>query len=175
MILIPNILTLCNFLCGLSAIIFSLNGRWRAACWLILVSAFLDGMDGWTARTLRKETRFGALFDSLADFVSFGIAPVFIFYTYDKNQSIWIPITITFYMAASGFRLIRFHIQDHTLYFQGLPTTASAFMFATAMLTFSKTPGTETLYMVLMWILSFLMASRIPCPRTIPRGGVYDP
>ena len=162
MIWLPNLLTLGNLLCGLAAIAVSMTGDWTKACLLILASVIFDGADGWAARRLHHETRFGAFFDSAADFISFGLAPVFIFHASRGNLRFLVMLGLVFYVAASAFRLVRFHAEyrrPRKNGFQGLPTTASAFIFVSSLWIL---PSAWTL-----WVLSFLMISRIPFPRPI--------
>ncbi|PZW48292.1 CDP-diacylglycerol--serine O-phosphatidyltransferase [Humitalea rosea] len=78
--LIPNILTMLGLCSGLVAMRFALEGHWEQAASLIVVAAVIDGLDGRLARLLKATSRFGAEFDSLADFLSFGVAPAFILY-----------------------------------------------------------------------------------------------
>jgi CDP-diacylglycerol--serine O-phosphatidyltransferase len=83
--LIPNILTMLGLCAGLVAIRFAIDGRWPQAAALIVVAAVIDGLDGRLARLLKVTSRFGAEFDSLADFVSFGVAPAFILYLWSMQ------------------------------------------------------------------------------------------
>ncbi len=156
MILIPNLLTFLNLCFGLSAIFFSLSGDWGTACQILLFSIFFDIADGWTARRLDRVTRFGAFFDSAANFVSFGLAPAFIFYSYESRHSAFVLAALIFYTGSSAFRLIRFHIQKPFMRpgtFQGLPTTASAAIFVAG---FWIAPS-----VFYFWLLSLLMISRV--------------
>ena len=78
--MIPNLLTMLGLCSGLTAMRFALEGRFGAAAVAIAVSACIDGLDGRIARLLKATSRFGAEFDSLADFLCFGVAPSFILY-----------------------------------------------------------------------------------------------
>ncbi len=78
--IIPNLLTMLGLCAGLTAMRFSLEGRFGAAAAAIAVAACIDGLDGRLARLLKATTRFGAEFDSLADFLCFGVAPAFVLY-----------------------------------------------------------------------------------------------
>ncbi len=78
--LIPNIMTMLGLCAGLVAMRFALEGRWDRAATLIVIAAIIDGLDGRLARLLKATSRFGAEFDSLADFLSFGVAPAFVLY-----------------------------------------------------------------------------------------------
>ena len=78
--MIPNILTLLGLCAGLTSMRYALEGRFGAAAVAIVVAACIDGLDGRLARLLKATSRFGAEFDSLADFCCFGVAPAFILY-----------------------------------------------------------------------------------------------
>ena len=157
---LPNLLTAANLVCGISAIIASFTTDWVRACFFILASVFFDTLDGWMARRMGQETRFGAFFDSFADFISFGLAPVFAFRALGSPLKTWVILGLASYVLASAFRLIRFHAQSKPAghkNFQGLPTTASAFIFVISLW---LAPSAWS-----PWILSFLMISRMPFVR----------
>ena len=78
--MIPNIMTLLGLCAGLTSMRYALEGRFGAAAAAVMVAACIDGLDGRLARLLKATSRFGAEFDSLADFCCFGIAPAFILY-----------------------------------------------------------------------------------------------
>jgi CDP-diacylglycerol--serine O-phosphatidyltransferase len=78
--MIPNILTLLGLCAGLTSMRYALEGRYGAAVVAVMVAGCIDGLDGRLARLLKATSRFGAEFDSLADFCCFGIAPAFILY-----------------------------------------------------------------------------------------------
>ena len=78
--IVPNLLTMLGLCAGLTAMRFGLEGRYGAAAAAIAVAGCIDGLDGRLARLLKATSRFGAEFDSLADFVCFGVAPAFVLY-----------------------------------------------------------------------------------------------
>ena len=78
--MLPNILTLLGLCAGLTSMRYGLEGRFGDAAVAILVAGCIDGMDGRAARLLKTTSRFGAEFDSLADFCCFGVAPAFVLY-----------------------------------------------------------------------------------------------
>ena len=78
--ILPNMITVLGLSAGATAIRFAMEGRWIAAVLAIIIAAILDGMDGSVARLLKSTSRFGAELDSLADVVSFGVAPGVLIY-----------------------------------------------------------------------------------------------
>ncbi|MBM3507348.1 MAG: phosphatidylcholine/phosphatidylserine synthase [Alphaproteobacteria bacterium] len=111
--LIPNMLTVISLCAGLTSIRFSLNERWELAVLAIVFAGIMDGLDGRLARLLKGVTRFGAELDSLADFLSFGVAPVFVLYLWSLNSlggfagMGWIAVLV--YAVCCALRLARFN------------------------------------------------------------------
>ncbi len=108
--LIPNIMTMLGLCAGLVAIRFAIDGRWAHAAGLIVVAAVIDGLDGRLARLLKATSRFGAEFDSLADFLSFGVAPALILYLWSMQAGG--PLAFTpclLFAVCMALRLARFN------------------------------------------------------------------
>ena len=139
---VPNIITLCNLLCGCFSIVASLVvGDFTLALIFILASAVCDFFDGFTARLLKQYSDIGVQLDSLADMVSFGVAPSAVMYAFacqaptlfELNDVVaHIIVYVPFIMAAfSALRLAKFNI-DETQHetFEGLPTPANALFCA---------------------------------------------
>lgn len=170
---LPHLLTTGNFCLGLAAVVLSAHQRWEQACWAIIGGAVLDGLDGRTARWLGTASAFGRIWDSCADFVSFGCAPALTFaLSHAPGGRPIALVSSVIYVLSAGFRLIRFHLQPARLgprgkrCFVGLPTTASAWIYASAWLLFP--PGREPFAgfrLVLLLGLSLAMVSRIRFPR----------
>ncbi len=108
--MIPNIMTLLGLCAGLTSMRYALEGRFGSAAMALLVAAFIDGLDGRLARLLKATSRFGAEFDSLADFCCFGIAPAFILYIWSL-QTVggfgFVPCLI--FAVCMALRLARFN------------------------------------------------------------------
>ena len=85
-VLLPNLVTLLSLCAGFTAMRMAVEGRFETAVGFILLAAILDGLDGRLARLLKGTSRFGAELDSLADFLSFGVAPAFILYQFGLND-----------------------------------------------------------------------------------------
>lgn len=128
--LLPNLFTTAALFCGFYAIVSSINGRFETAAIAIFVAMVLDGIDGRVARLTNTESDFGAEYDSLADMVSFGLAPALIIYLWSLSNLGKIGWLVSFvYVACAALRLARFNTQaTHTdkSYFQGLASPAAA-------------------------------------------------
>lgn len=137
---VPNILTLCNLICGTTAVILAAEGHPLELCfWLLIASAAFDFLDGASARLLGQYSEIGVQLDSLADMISFGAAPsAIVLSMYENAESVWgapdaLGYAAVIIAAFSALRLARFNI-DTTQHeeFLGLPTPACALFFAGA-------------------------------------------
>ncbi len=134
--LLPNILTLGGVCLGISSIKFSIDGNFSLAVILILFAAILDALDGRIARLIKGTSEFGKELDSLTDFVSFGIAPVFILYFWELNSYGKLGWAITLiYSVCCVLRLARFNLtkidtqQDwKNNFFEGIPSPAGGLL-----------------------------------------------
>jgi CDP-diacylglycerol--serine O-phosphatidyltransferase len=126
----PGTFTMGNVVCGFLAILSAFEGEITTACWLIILAGFLDLLDGKVARLSGATTRFGVELDSLADFLSFGVAPAVIVYVVKLSaMGKWGWIISVVYIMAASYRLARFNLLAHTdekKAFLGLPTPAAA-------------------------------------------------
>ncbi|MEX0741140.1 MAG: CDP-diacylglycerol--serine O-phosphatidyltransferase [Pseudohongiella sp.] len=128
--LLPNLLTLGALFAGFYAIIAGMNGNFNAAGWAILIAAILDGLDGRVARMTNTQSAFGAQFDSLADMVSFGVAPALIVFSWTLSSignAGWAASFI--FMSCAALRLARFNVQLGTVdkrFFMGLQSPVAA-------------------------------------------------
>ena len=134
--LLPNILTLAGVCLGISSIKFSIDGNFTLAVTLILLAAILDALDGRIARLIKGTSDFGKELDSLTDFVSFGIAPVFILYFWElKNyEKLGWAITLI-YSVCCVLRLARFNLTKvsekeewKNNFFEGIPSPAGGLL-----------------------------------------------
>jgi CDP-diacylglycerol--serine O-phosphatidyltransferase len=183
---IPNLVTSFNLAAGFIAIIFASNGDLVMASWLILAAMIFDFLDGFLARLLKAYTEIGKELDSLADIVSFGIAPAFIIYKLlaPAFQSIlpsvsgscsgfacllvYAPVLMP---VCAALRLAKFNVDaTQTTSFKGLPTPANAIAVISLIIAasyssqpllkaFTESPTALIVYTV---ILSILMVTRLP-------------
>ena len=135
--LLPNLLTTGGLFAGFYSIVAAIDGNFPAAAWAIFVAMFLDGMDGRVARMTSTASEFGKEFDSLADMVSFGLAPAIVTYQWGVERlaeygEVWGRLgwlAAFLYAAAAAFRLARFNTTTATQdrrYFQGLASPPAA-------------------------------------------------
>ncbi|MBP9791921.1 MAG: CDP-diacylglycerol--serine O-phosphatidyltransferase [Rickettsiales bacterium] len=177
--LLPSIITLTAVCFGLTAVKCALDTKWESSIILLLLAAFLDGMDGRVARYLKVTSDFGAELDSLADFCNFGIAPGLVLYMWaaddlDVRKIGW-GVVLVFAMCCA-VRLARFNTnqrkkdsaESEGLFFTGIPAPIggillimpiiSSFEFK-QVLELLKMPLILGIYMI---AIALAMASRIP-------------
>jgi CDP-diacylglycerol--serine O-phosphatidyltransferase len=133
--LLPNLFTTGALFAGFYAVVQAMNGRFEHAAVAIFIAMVLDGLDGRVARMTHTQSAFGAEYDSLADMVSFGVAPALIIYEFalhDMGKFGWIAAFV--YCAGAALRLARFNTQIETVtdkrFFQGLPSPSAAALIA---------------------------------------------
>ncbi|WJG08399.1 CDP-diacylglycerol--serine O-phosphatidyltransferase [Aliiglaciecola sp. LCG003] len=132
--LLPNLLTTAGLFSGFYAVVASMNGRFEAAAVAIFIAMIFDGLDGRVARMTNTQSEFGAEYDSMADMVSFGMAPALVAYNWglaDLGKIGWLAAFI--YVAGAALRLARFNTQlgvADKRFFQGLASPAAAALVA---------------------------------------------
>ena len=175
--LVPSTITLMALCSGVTAIRFGLREQWTVAVTFVIAAMILDMLDGRAARMLGADSRFGAQLDSLADLVSFGVAPAVIMYMWTLQKmgnAGWIAALI--FCACAAIRLARFNVESvrdegatkGNPYFTGLPTPAAACMMLLPLLisfqwkdSVVSEPWVSGVFIA---ITSVLMVSRIPTP-----------
>src|SRR5579864_746420 len=181
--ILPSVFTVANLLCGYYAILATLDGRpsdFDNAAFAIGIALVLDSLDGRVARAMGTNSEFGKEFDSLADVISFGVAPAFLGYVWGvrsaaaANAPDWAHLMQLgwligfFYLVCCAWRLARFNIQGmapgSNRFFVGMPTPAAAAAIA-ATVHFFQAPISDTPFSILwlLWIavLGVLMSSTI--------------
>ena len=172
--LLPNILTLGGVCLGISSIKFSIDGNFSLAVILILFAAILDALDGRIARLIKGTSDFGKELDSLTDFVSFGIAPVFILYFWDLNNYGKLGWAITLiYSVCCVLRLARFNLTKidnqegwKNNFFEGVPSPAGGLLilfpliYELSDLNFNLDLKNVTPYFTIL--IALLLVSKIP-------------
>jgi len=132
--LLPNVLTTFGLFAGFFAIILATKGQYADAAIAIFVAMLFDGLDGRVARLTNTQSSFGEQYDSMADMLSFCVAPALLVYFWqfsDLGKIGWLGAFV--YTAAGALRLARFNTQigvEDKRYFQGLPSPAAAALVA---------------------------------------------
>lgn len=135
--LLPNLLTTGAMFGGFYAIVAAMQGKFEAAAIAVFIAMILDGLDGRVARMTNTQSEFGAQYDSMADLISFGVAPGLVMYQWALvhlqtsgaawGKAGWLAAFI--YVACAALRLARFNVQIGKVdkrFFVGLPSPASA-------------------------------------------------
>ncbi|MEW5800786.1 MAG: CDP-diacylglycerol--serine O-phosphatidyltransferase [bacterium] len=168
--ILPNLFTLANMLCGFYSIISTIDGRFHHAAVAIFVAALFDGLDGRIARLTGTCSRFGVEFDSLADLLSFGMAPALLIYLWALHPYQRIGWLAAFLFVICGaLRLARFNVQVYSPesknHFTGLPIPAAASTIASFVLLHQflfGDEGSKPIFIAgLAYLLAFLMVSNI--------------
>lgn len=168
--LIPNLLTTGNLFSGLYSVHAVFNANYVAAGIAILVAVIFDMLDGKSARWTNSTSQFGVEYDSLADVVSFGVAPGVLIYSWALGAQGMLGSAVMFaFVACGALRLARYNVMAATSeakYFTGLPIPAAASVIATLVLFDHHIlrMGAEVkplLILILTLVLAFLMVSTI--------------
>ena len=181
--ILPSVFTVANLLCGYYAILATLEGSTALldnAARAIGLAIIFDSLDGRVARAMGTNSEFGKQFDSLADVVTFGMAPAFHAYAWGIHAvaAVGLPeeshliqlgwLVGFFYLGACAWRLARFNIQGmapgSNRYFAGMPTPAAAGMIAATVHFFQNPisdPRISVLWLALLVVLGVLMSSTV--------------
>lgn len=176
--MIPNMVTLASICVGLSAIRYAIHGEYHMATAFVLLSGFMDGIDGRLARFFNSSSDFGAQLDSLADFVNFGVVPGFVIYCWvnvfaDMENIAW--SLALFFAICDAIRLARFNVDltkevtnpvIEKYFFKGIPAPCGAAMSMLPMVLFYEFGegfySRPLVVITYVAIVAILMASRVP-------------
>lgn len=132
--ILPNLFTTANMFSGFYAIVQGMNGNFENAAIAVFVAMVMDALDGRVARLTHTQSAFGAEYDSLADMVSFGVAPALVMYSWAlQGLNKWGWLAAFIYCAGAALRLARFNTQLDVAdkrYFTGLPSPSAAALMA---------------------------------------------
>ena len=165
--ILPSLLTVGNVFAGFAAIIAADQGQFMRAAILLMLAAVLDNLDGRVARLTGTTSEFGLQFDSLADLVSFGVAPAFLVYQWGMvtlGRTGWVAAFL--FLICGAMRLARFNtlpVSDKS-YFIGLPIPAAAIVVATLVFYWPEPiqdPSLAIATLLLVLTLAGLMVSRL--------------
>src|SRR5262245_34002034 len=169
--LIPSLFTAGNLMCGFFSVIATFNGEFINAAGFIILANILDGIDGYAARLTKTTSRFGVEFDSLADVVSFGVAPAVLVYIWALVPwHNWGWLAACTYVTCGALRLSRFNVQAQGVsksHFVGLPIPAAAQMITSTIILYyylggEGSPSRHLTLLLVIYALAALMVSNIP-------------
>ena len=175
---IPNTITCCNLFCGCIACYMGFQGLYLQALLFIVLGAVFDFFDGMTARLLNVSSPIGKELDSLADDITFGLAPsVIAFYLFKEMQypeflqpiAAYIPFSAFLISAFSALRLAKFNLDERqTSSFIGMPTPANALFWGSFAICIHEYELMNTLWVnpitlfILVIVMSLLLVSELP-------------
>jgi CDP-diacylglycerol--serine O-phosphatidyltransferase len=160
--ILPSLLTLCSIFFSFSAMVFALERDFFWAGVLVIFAAFFDGIDGKVARLTKTTSNFGLQLDSLADVISFGVAPALIMYLWALapfSRLGWVSAFV--FIACGALRLARFNVQSGRVdprRFVGLPIPGAAAAVATTVIFFEKMGIDPANYRICLLIYTFLLS-----------------
>jgi CDP-diacylglycerol--serine O-phosphatidyltransferase len=167
--LLPSVFTVANLFCGYGCVVYATQGDFDTAAVLIGIAMILDTLDGFVARLTNSSSAFGVQLDSLADVVSFGLAPAILAFTWGLwplKRLGWAAGFI--YVTAAAMRLARFNIQTSAAtdkrYFVGMPSPAAAGVIAATVYLFPYGPQDQQMALaalVMVVVPALLMVSTI--------------
>jgi CDP-diacylglycerol--serine O-phosphatidyltransferase len=168
----PNLITLFNLFSGFLSILMVMHDRYDLGVWLIILGLVWDSLDGHVARIFENTTDFGRELDSLADIVTFVVAPCILAVSmlFIRLPMILFAVAL-FYLGTGAYRLARYNVESSgKKSFDGLPTPASAVSLAMLLLTchhqgWTAYPICCEIITLMMFGMGFLMISHIPYPK----------
>jgi CDP-diacylglycerol--serine O-phosphatidyltransferase len=166
--LLPSLMTLGNLFCGYACVIYAMRGEYAVAAPFVGIAMVLDTLDGRIARLTGTTSEFGVQFDSMADIISFGIAPAILTFSWGLTAlGNWGWAAGFVYVTAAAMRLARFNIQAGSVdkrYFVGMPSPAAATVPASTIFAYPsgfQEPIGAIPVLALVLIPAFLMVSTI--------------
>ena len=169
--ILPSLFTTGNVFCGFYAFIAVLNEQFYFAAWAIVAGMIFDGLDGRIARLTKTTSAFGEQYDSLADIITFGMAPAFLAYSWvlkPFGRLGWMAAFL--FLLCATLRLARFNVTNPEIrskHFIGLPSPASAVVIASIVIAFEDLFATRMnpfIMVMVVYALAFLMVSNIKYP-----------
>ena len=169
--ILPSLFTTGNVFCGFYAFVAVLNEHFYFAAWAIAIGMIFDGLDGRIARLTKTTSAFGEQYDSLADIITFGMAPAFLAYSWvlkPFGRLGWMAAFL--FLLCAALRLARFNVtkpEIRSQHFIGLPSPAAAVVVASIVIAFEDLFATRMnpfIMVMVVYALAFLMVSNIKYP-----------
>ncbi|WP_048571235.1 CDP-diacylglycerol--serine O-phosphatidyltransferase [Clostridium cylindrosporum] len=159
---IPNSFTFGNLAFGILSIIFTMKGDFNIAAFAIVAAAILDRYDGRIARAFNASSKLGTQLDSLADLVSFGVAPSILGWALYLNEyGIIGYIIVCLFPICGSFRLARYNVSEFNNVFMGVPITIAGFLMAIDSIIYIYVIKHGIISAILLVLFSYLMVSKI--------------
>jgi CDP-diacylglycerol---serine O-phosphatidyltransferase len=169
--ILPSLFTTGNVFCGFYAFVAVFNEQFYYAAWAIAIGMIFDGLDGRIARLTKTTSAFGEQYDSLADIITFGMAPAFLAYSWilkPFGRLGWMAAFL--FLLCAALRLARFNVtkpETRSQHFIGLPSPAAAVVVASIVIAFEDLFATRMnpfIMVMVVYTLAFLMVSNIKYP-----------
>ena len=159
-----DIITVISALLGFASIILAFQGQFEISLVLILLAVIADSADGAVARYTGYGV-LGANLDSLADVISFGVAPSVVTFVFLQTSGFVAWTLAGLFLVCGILRLARFNVAGKKDGFEGIPITSGGFIVALFLLAKDEVPYKEYVFILLLLIISFLMVSTISYPK----------
>ena len=164
--LLPSMFTVGTLFCGYACIVFAMGGEYATAAKFIGVATVLDVLDGRIARLAGAASKFGGEFDSLADVISFGVAPAVLVFAWGLEGRLGLAVGFL-YLTATALRLARFNVQSENpdkRYFVGMPSPAAAGVLVATVFAWPDgfgIPQAPVVALAVVLVPALMMVSRI--------------
>ncbi len=169
--LLPNMITAMGIFSGILSMVSAVQGNFEKAAWLILLALVFDGLDGRVARMTKTTSRFGVEFDSLADIISFGVAPALMIFLYSGEDFGRLGVVVSaMYVILGAIRLARFNVmtaKTEPSVFIGVPIPSAAVFISILVLLLEKYTVLQPyafLLLIAATLIGLLMVSNIRYP-----------
>ncbi len=160
---LADIFTIANLSCGILSIILSMEGNFKLSALLLFIAVIFDVLDGKIAGLMHQKNAFGKQIDSMSDLVSFGVAPMLLFYSL-QTPGIGLSILLLFFVVCGMFRLARYNISESPG-FEGVPITVNGLLFPVLYLIYSSYPASIHIWPLIILIQGLLMISTVKVSR----------
>lgn len=160
---IPNFFTLSNLSFGIISLIMSFEGNYKLSCYFIILSAIMDRYDGRTARYFNVSSELGKELDSLADIISFGVAPSILVFNLNNFHRFGFLgyVLLLIFPITGAYRLAKYNITSFDGVFSGIPITIAGTFLAFYSLLNLENNFYYQITILLVIFLSYLMISNI--------------
>ncbi len=160
---LADMFTIANLSCGILSITMSVEGNFDLSASLLFLAVIFDVLDGKIAGFLHQKNLFGKQIDSMSDLVSFGIAPMLLFYSLN-TPDILVSILLVFFIVCGMLRLARYNVSEAPG-FEGVPITVNGVLFPILFLIYSNNPVSLNFWPIIILIQSLLMISTVKISR----------